>query len=215
MLLDRLAIRGSVWPGACAVAIKDLRIALTQRLNAKALAKSTSSYKATGSADQDNMIRSRQHHQTDLSKKSLEQTGGHQASPMAPQAGTTPRHQALNEPDKTQTSPSLLRKHTGGLSMPQNVPTPDLYQSSTSAAPLQNADTQGNIFSHQAFDLATNIGSSDGSSRALWSNLERGAMMPVDVPAYQYNDAVDPFQGFDIPFWLGQDNYAGWLSENA
>lgn len=36
------------------------------------------------------------------------------------------------------------------------------------------------------------------------------ALLPQDVLPTAFG-GFDPFQGFDIPFWLGQDNYAAYL----
>jgi hypothetical protein len=40
--------------------------------------------------------------------------------------------------------------------------------------------------------------------------LELGMDLGADLPIYP-GDGLDPLQGFDIPFWLGQDNYATWM----
>ena len=36
------------------------------------------------------------------------------------------------------------------------------------------------------------------------------ALLPQDLLPTAFG-GCDPFQGFDIPFWLGQDNYAAYL----
>lgn len=42
--------------------------------------------------------------------------------------------------------------------------------------------------------------------------LELGMDLEADLPMFP-NNGVDPLQGFDIPFWMGQDNYAAWMNQ--
>ena len=100
--------------------------------------------------------------------------------------------------------------------MPQNLASPEQYQHIGQVGLTQSILNPANALMQQAFDFPPSMVFGDaGTSRALWSDPERGANLPMDVPAYQFNDMADPFQGFDIPFWLGQDNYAGWLGESV
>ena len=41
-----------------------------------------------------------------------------------------------------------------------------------------------------------------------WLNL--GVELGADLPMFP-GDGLDPLEGFDLPFWVGQDNYASWM----
>ncbi|ETI27667.1 hypothetical protein G647_00116 [Cladophialophora carrionii CBS 160.54] len=43
-----------------------------------------------------------------------------------------------------------------------------------------------------------------------WLGLGIGMDLGTELPMFP-NDGLDPLQGFDIPFWVGQDNYATWM----
>jgi hypothetical protein len=58
--------------------------------------------------------------------------------------------------------------------------------------------------------LFSNLSQQAPFSSAADDSLLNIEFLPKDVPPFSFGD-VDPFQGFDIPFWLGQDNYAAWM----
>lgn len=41
----------------------------------------------------------------------------------------------------------------------------------------------------------------------------RTSLGPDQLFQFSSNDDHDPFSGFDIPFWLGQDQYSGMVNE--
>lgn len=124
-VFEALAVRGSVWPNACATAIENLRKSMTER--------STSS---------DDFIR------------------------------------------------------TLGFAIPQ---TPQAYQDQAWQNEVAQSSTTATAQAVPETDYDTAAG-------VAWPD---SAVLPKEVPLYSFNES-DPFQGFDIPFWVGQDNYTAW-----
>ncbi len=218
-LLDKLAVRGSVWPNACAVAIKDLRVALMQRLKRPISSSNTAKFDRLEEAKhRQQIVPGRINGIGTSGDRGIHQSSemDYQTSPTRSQPSTTPIYQTPQTGTGPAPSPNFAGRQPEGIPISQDLPTPAQYQNFVQNGQMQGMPNQFNPFMQQAFDLTSSVGFGDtGASRALWTDLELGASLPVDVPAYHFNGMADPFQGFDIPFWLGQDNYAGWLSENV
>lgn len=88
--------------------------------------------------------------------------------------------------------------------------------SSSDAAPQHprssNTPNHRNTYGTSSFDLNSVVLQPSDLPEVMsgQSWLELGMDLEADLPMFP-NNGVDPLQGFDIPFWMGQDNYAAWM----
>ena len=141
-LLAKLATRGSVWPTACAVAIRDLRSTLDETRATQPPATSRPIEHAASSTGEEI-----------ISAKGLSLLGGLRADSK----------EEISEPLNPQKLPDGPRS------------------------------------------VAVAVEPTPGPS---W--LDLGMDLGADLPLFP-NDGLDLLQGFDIPFWMGQDNYTTWM----
>jgi hypothetical protein len=139
-IFQRLATRGSVWPGACAIAIENLRQKLEERA-------------ARGHGDE--------------AGAPMLPTGDNGGEENAAR-GTTVQHP--------------------GAEQAWSAATQFAQAPVASTMPFGDLQDQGN------------------------SSWPDASLLPKDIPPYSF-DALDPLQGFDIPFWVGQDNYSAWAGD--
>lgn len=138
-IFEGLALRGSVWPDACAMAIERLRRSLTER--------------ATPSQD----------------------------------FGTTMGFAIPQTPQQLQDYDDALHSTTD-IDQDGHLAPGARPQVAVGASSGLHSDTQPDMVSQQ------------------W---QEGMNASKELPPYAFNE-FDPFQGFDIPFWVGQDHYAAW-----
>ncbi len=85
---------------------------------------------------------------------------------------------------------------------------PAVYQDSQASV---QPDTRA---SHDATSADTTGGQAVFYPEAMLGDsgswLDLGMELGTDLPLFP-NNGLDPLQGFDIPFWVGQDNYATWM----
>ena len=99
-------------------------------------------------------------------------------------SATTPRSQSTVT---NQRAGHIQQTSNGGQTLdPEGTPRPQMFGTAT-----QNMPTQ--------------LPTSDPPLQG-WSDT---GILPKDIPPYSF-DFNDPLQGFDIPFWVGQDNYVSW-----
>ncbi|KAJ9657651.1 hypothetical protein H2198_004179 [Neophaeococcomyces mojaviensis] len=207
-ILERLALRGSVWPNACSVAIKDLKSSLSKR--------HVSSGQLTA-----NLNRDEPHN---ASKQiSQQQSGARPQTVSRSDAQDNGLQRRLDEHS------SVLRGTPGSTS--QEVPqtgrvvkdgfrnganSQKLYASnagigSGQSVPFANSQLRDPIFDRTAFPNIQQPFMSTESMQDFWAET---SLLPADVPPLSFGPA-DPLQGFDIPFWLGEDNYLAWMGNGG
>jgi hypothetical protein len=138
-IFQRLAMRGSVWPGGCALAIENLRRKLEERT-------------ARGNGDEETPA-----------AVTTWPTGEESAARGAAVQGST-AEQTWSAATRFAQTPAA------------------------SSLPLGNLQDQGNT---------------------SWPDA---SLLPKDIPPYSF-DALDPLQGFDIPFWVNQDTFSAWAGD--
>ncbi|KZM26416.1 DNA binding [Ascochyta rabiei] len=197
-VLHHLSRRGSVWPEASATAVRELRDRITQR---------PSRYHATAQS-------------TPISRESNMRTNQEAGTQGLPQytssSGVNPSSNVpLTVPDHATSSTGLSQDGSSSyVAQPEAGPSakPNNSMAHTSGA-SQNANT------FPSFDNASSISYQNINTPVFdfgnseWSdcvqaneNLESNTMLPQ-------TDSVDPYIGFDIPFWLGQDQYWDMLHD--
>lgn len=194
-ILNALALRGSVWPEASAVAIQDLRSILTER---NGLPPTPSSTMARDGVDQ------------------ARQT----------QTKVTPLHQRSSS-----NAEGIQSNHSNGntqRSMPANLLRTQSYTDTGSTQaqdPPRMWGQNGNQTSQVSWnERSQDIPSRSGGQAALHMQEDYSAdlglafpdsnFLPKDVPPMAFGSG-DPFQGFDIPFWFGQDNTIAWMGNES
>lgn len=190
-ILNKLAARGSVWPEASAVAIQDLRSILTERHDMPSTLSSITVH--------DGMDQSRQTY-TQLSPQ--HQRSRSNAEPRSGASSTeTAQRPPLHAP---------IRARSLHTSEPPSFP-----------GQASEQVTQANWTSQlptETFHLDDNTASDTRNQFSTNSNIDftwpSANFLPKDVPPMAFGSG-DPFQGFDIPFWFGQDNYVAWMGNET
>lgn len=192
-VLNKLAARGSVWPEASAVAIQDLRSILSGRQDMPATPSSTVKRGNNGQSQNSHATsspfhtRARQNADADTSSHQIDDTAQGQFSESDPQADVSGRA------GYTDTSKAVTTPRKSGGQMPQV----NLDQN-RSPVDCSGSSIQGLYPAESNVDLT-------------WPSVN---FLPKDVPPMAFGGG-DPFQGFDIPFWFGQDNYVAWMGNET
>jgi hypothetical protein len=71
-----------------------------------------------------------------------------------------------------------------------------------------DGDTSGPAAYDPDVDLSSAVGGLPLPIDAMQSDQDINGLL-----SFSAESGVDPFAGFDIPFWLGQDEYAGLVNE--
>lgn len=199
-ILHHLARRGSVWPEASATAVRELRDRITQRAS--------------------------RHSGPDPPSVASYETNARPDRVSVPAAPSQP-HCASNsglEPIRTEHSNEQHRS-TSSMGLPQeHGDSCATHSAARGLTPFTNASMQAsgvpsavdNEPGYNATTFAPNsntntpvfdFGSSDWSGFLQTSDtFEASAQLPQV-------DNMDPYIGFDIPFWLGQDQYWDMLHD--
>lgn len=195
-VLHHLARRGSVWPEASATAVRGLRDRITRR-----------PARPPGSNDPPKERETRTERAPGGPAVSRHYTS---SSGLAPQP-TEPAAEA----GRTTSSTGLLKEATdaygaqstaGGLNPHDDrflqtmnaVPAPENVQSFNIASTMSHQSMSGGVF---------DFGNSE------WTDVMQASDAFDSSIALQQADSVDPYIGFDIPFWLGQDQYQEMLQD--
>lgn len=192
--MHHLARRGSVWPEASATAVRELRDRITRRpIRHPGSNVSSKEMEARTSQAPDGPAMSR--HYTSSS--------GLTPQPTEPAA----------ESDRTSSSTGLSQKATnsygiqpaaGGLNGQDN----DFRQGVNLITVPENAQSfdVGSAMPHQAMNTPVfDFGNSE------WTDfMQASDTFDSSMPIPQA-DSMDPYIGFDIPFWFGQDQYQDML----
>lgn len=189
-ILNRLALRGSVWPEASAVAIQDLRSILTERNGMPPTPSSTTARDSTDQPRQTFPQTTTPVHQRGISNAE----GTRSSDSSAPIQRTMPEFRTQNSTGAGSTAtqePPRAWVHSGN----QTSWHEQQHQAPTSRTSNHNALNVHDVFA------------TDPDSDLTWPDP---SFMPKDVPPMAFGTG-DPFQGFDIPFWFGQDNTVAWM----
>ena len=191
-ILEHLAQRGSVWPEACGAAIRDLQTQMTLR--------------ASGEL-------------TDACPTRHKESPGRSLIRGSECAGVP-----------SDTSPHIIARTPSQASIPSRQVLGEKLAVDTSGdedrASVENADSQsapGRRRSEEPYKpFRAQKGSVVDSGAQPYppetkdsapSDPSQSSFGPDQLFQFSSNDEQDPFSGFDIPFWLGQDQYSGMVNE--
>ncbi|KAJ8118776.1 hypothetical protein OPT61_g319 [Boeremia exigua] len=199
-ILHHLARRGSVWPEASATAVRELRDRITQRPSRALNSEHLSVISNDTSARTDRVS-------NPGDPKQARYTSSSGLEPFQDEHG--------NEPSGSTSSMGLPQEHVDSSAAPSAA---GGLTSSTDAL-TQTSSAPQLIENLQATDNATFVPNNSvnapvfdfGSSE--WSDfLQANETLDASAPLPQV-DGLDPYIGFDIPFWLGQDQYWDMLHD--
>ncbi|KAF3044267.1 hypothetical protein E8E12_001901 [Didymella heteroderae] len=197
-VLHHLARRGSVWPEASATAVRDLRDRITRRPT-----------RHPGSSHPPIGMEIRGERASDGPAMSRHCTS---SSGLMPQAA-----ESAAEPSRTASSTGLPQEITnsygiqpaaGGSNDHDNrfrqgvntLAVPENAESFTAASPMPQQSINIPVF---------DFGNSE------WTDfMQASDTFDSSIPLSQV-DSMDPYIGFDIPFWLGQDQYQDILQDRG
>jgi len=193
-ILHHLSCRGSVWPEASATAVRELRDRITQRPS-----------RPSGASGEIDM---RTNRATDPSTAMPQ----HYTS----SSGLNPQlNEPSIEPNHSSSSTGLPQERAGAYAM-QSVavgsvaPNNSMGQTASANPQAGNVQTFNGTSSVTYQSISTPI-FDFGSSE--WSDfIQANEGLDSSVPLPQV-DGMDPYIGFDIPFWLGQDQYWDMLHD--
>lgn len=192
-ILDRLAARGSVWPQACAVAVEDLRSILNQRQGNPAQDPSSANSIRSGTFpfDKTNEISNQHASKPSFDPRLSPQASANAAGSRSVMANRRSSHTQVRTLARVPSSPSNNRSDFQNLT--SNIERRDSQAMSQDFANLNPSSTLNSF--HQ--------------EKLLGSSGLTAALPPMSL------GESDPFQGFDIPFWFGQDNYLAWAGDKS
>ncbi|KAF9700409.1 hypothetical protein EKO04_001499 [Ascochyta lentis] len=191
-ILHHLSRRGSVWPEASATAVRELRDRITQRPSRSSVANQSSLISSeTGvRSSQEANTQGLSHYTSSSGVNALSNVPlnelGHAKSSTGLSQDRSSSHVARSGAGPP-TRPNNNTAQTSGASQnPEAVPS---FENASSFS-YQNVNTP-------VFDF--------GSSE--WSDFIQGSETLASNTMLPQTDSMDPYIGFDIPFWLGQDQY--------
>lgn len=199
-VLHHLARRGSVWPEASATAVREIRDRITQR------SARSSGTEYNSSTHQDSSLHTAR--------------ASNLVAPMQPPYTRSnglevPTGRQSNEQIHSTSSTGLGQEIAGSSDTQSTAVPPNVFVNAIGQAPdapkpseqVQNFDNAPSIAMNNINTPIFDFGDSE------WSDyLQANELFDANAPLSQL-DAVDPYIGFDIPFWLGQDQYWDILHE--
>jgi len=203
-VLHHLARRGSVWPEASATAVRELRDRITQRAS-----------RHDPGLEHPSMASNEAIAQTDRVVNAGVSSQPHYTSSSGLEP---PQTEPENEPNRSTSSLGLSQEHADShatLSSARGLPSFNDISTQTSGASgapqavenLQPYDTVSSAANNTSNAPLFDFGSSE------WSEfLQANNTLDASAPLPQA-DGMDPYIGFDIPFWLGQDQYWDMLHD--
>lgn len=194
-ILNRLAARGSVWPEASAVAIQDLRSILSGRQGSPLTPSST--------MDRDSTEQSRHPHAFPSPSHAR---GRPDARASAPRSNDLAQSQFAQPPSHTRVATGDGQSNAAeAVTMPLHI------DDQASQVDWNHRTAAANPHVHNNLSDSQGLYSADPAIDLMWPGTN---FLPKDVPPMAF-ESGDPFQGFDIPFWFGQDNYVAWMGNET
>lgn len=196
-VLHHLSCRGSVWPEASATAVRELRDRITQRPSRSSGLPLSATETTTHAPHARESGTSLQPHYTsssglDPSSNGLANEPNHATSSTGLLQDQASSHLAQSTSSGTNRSSSAMDQATSASQAIENVQS----ISSAPSFPYNNMNTP-------VFDL--------GGTE--WSNFIQANETLDSNASLVHGDGIDPYIGFDIPFWLGQDQYWDMLQD--
>ena len=193
-ILHHLSRRGSVWPEASATAVRELRDRITRRPSRPSQASHSSL--APGEID----VRT---------NRTLGQGASMPRQYTSSSGLDTQASEAPAEHIHTTSSTGLPQDHASSHSMQtgtgeSNAPSNSMSQAANANPLAENAQTfnSGPSVPYQNINTPVfDFGSSE------WSDFIQASETFDSSASLPQADSMDPYIGFDIPFWLGQDQY--------
>ncbi|KAF2621566.1 hypothetical protein BU25DRAFT_426337 [Macroventuria anomochaeta] len=121
-------------------------------------------------------------------------------------------NEAHTEPNHTTSSTGLPQEHSDSYTTQggQNTPSNDLRQAANANPSAENAQSFNTSMPYQN----SNTSVSDFGSLEWSDFIQANEALDSSAPLPQ-TDGMDPYVGFDIPFWLGQDQYWDMLHDRG
>ena len=197
-VLHHLARRGSVWPEASATAVRELRGRITRRPTRQP-GLNDSSKKVEARVDRASAGPAMSRHYTSSS--------GLTPQPTEP-AAESGRITSSTGLSQGATNSYGIQPAAGGsnghdnefLQGPNPAPVPEDAQSFNIASAMPHQDINTPVF---------DFGNSE------WTDfMQASDTFDSSIPLPQA-DSMDPYIGFDIPFWIGQDQYQDMLQDHS
>ena len=194
-VLEHLARRGSVWPEACGAAIRDLQAQLTLSVSEKP----TASHAAVRELTSPSPYNMTYPHSTQMPNAT------HVPSDASPHVVARSWNQTTGHPHGEYRQEDLTACNSGDASVARtDTLTADCMASSVGSRSIDQVTGGEKADLNMQFNsLNSSVPPVDDSCQV---NSGRGLEALND-------DEQDDFSGFDIPFWLGQDQYSGMVSE--
>ncbi|KAH7125226.1 fungal-specific transcription factor domain-containing protein [Dendryphion nanum] len=203
-VLDHLSRRGSVWPSACATAIRDLRNQMMK-----------SAQNPTGNINPKSSMSTLDgmEHQAPISNITQPEPNG---SESVADSSTSP-HVIEHRFDRSAaaTAPSLNSNMPRTAQSSVNSHSKDLGVRGivNSKEPILSESPNGSGPSLHPHNTVTLDQSETNAEAAQWNDFMRTGATFDQSMTLGGGEGLDPFSGFDIPFWLGQDQYWGMVND--
>jgi hypothetical protein len=196
-VLHHLARRGSVWPEASATAVRELRDRITQR-SSRALSTNQASVSTEETDAQTSRVRNvnMSTQPTYTSSNGLEpRLNGHSSNTSYTTSSTGLPQEAIASNDTQTAAIAPTASSNANYQVEGALHSGNAQQLD---APLNSNNTHAPVF---------DFGTSEWSDflQANHSLAPNTQLPPLDT--------IDPYIGFDIPFWLGQDQYFDMLHD--
>jgi hypothetical protein len=190
-ILQHLSRRGSVWPDASAAAVRDLRARITHRQSkAATIPRSLQSPNNIGVGD-----------------NCPPETDASEALNVG--NSTDPAHPANSSREHPTSST--------GVTFEQAAPGPQPASLSINPPSARESDGPENQMYTNASAVPVNNPPNDFAGFNLgtteWNTFMQASENDGLGPTLSAGDTMDPYAGFDIPFWLGQDQYWDIINE--
>lgn len=233
-VLERLGARGSIWPSACAIAVRDMRAALHQN------GSGSGSGSGAGGTSRPRLMStiSSIHSDSGISAGHLEHPGfrGDEDSSTGSYFPTThgqegtaipqPKWAGSSYPTSQPQRPGTTSQQTTQLHQYGNLDSSTTSTRHNLRSGLEELQGQQQVLTPPPAGSNVqfwNAGSVPSESPFFpdtmgggqpWPDFGSMDLGPIsEMPPFSV-DGLDPLQGFDIPFWMGHDNTAAWMNQN-
>ncbi|KAF2004059.1 hypothetical protein P154DRAFT_459757 [Amniculicola lignicola CBS 123094] len=202
-ILKHLSDRGSVWPEACAAAIRDLKIHLLPKPTSPST--DIAAHLTTPGSQHSHRPSMSRQQPTQLPSIPFESSSSHIPDGLA--NGTI----APESSSATQYAGQTYGPHTSALTLNRTMGSRNTGltgHSQPDRAPVSQSDNQSGYAGHNT----TNEHPDQSFENFDWNlHLPAPAGLSEDLPLP--GDGADLFSGFDIPFWIGQDQYSDMVND--